>query len=142
MKIGIGLPNMVSGTRPTVIPEWAAGRAVRILDAGHYRPRGLSRGYGHRGLCGRGGRHEVHRALEQRLARLGVAAGAVGQGGCGHRRGPWRPADPRPGRGGRPDDFVVDGLGLAGRGRRFDRDLAVYRDVWQGELVGGGPNPG
>jgi alkanesulfonate monooxygenase SsuD/methylene tetrahydromethanopterin reductase-like flavin-dependent oxidoreductase (luciferase family) len=43
--------------------------------------------------------------------------------------------------GGRPDDFVVDGFGLAGRGRRFEEDLAVYRDVWQGELIGGGPNP-
>jgi len=41
----------------------------------------------------------------------------------------------------RPDDFVVDGLGSSGRGRRFDRDLAVYRDVWQGKPVGGGPNP-
>ena len=41
----------------------------------------------------------------------------------------------------RPDDFVADGLGMAGRGRRFDRDLGVYRDVWNGEPVGGGPNP-
>src|SRR5581483_12439926 len=40
----------------------------------------------------------------------------------------------------RPDDFVVDGLGSSGRGRRFDRDLAVYRDVWQGKPVGGGQN--
>ena len=41
----------------------------------------------------------------------------------------------------RPDDFVVDGLGLAARGQRFDRDLGIYRDVWNGEPVGGGPNP-
>jgi len=24
IKIGIGLPNQIRGTRPTVIPEWAA----------------------------------------------------------------------------------------------------------------------
>jgi alkanesulfonate monooxygenase SsuD/methylene tetrahydromethanopterin reductase-like flavin-dependent oxidoreductase (luciferase family) len=41
----------------------------------------------------------------------------------------------------RPDDFVVDGLGLAGRGQRFDQDLGIYRDVWNGEPVGGSPNP-
>ena len=44
--------------------------------------------------------------------------------------------------GGRADDFVVDGLGIAGRGQRFDSDLAVYRDVWKGEPIGGGPSPG
>jgi alkanesulfonate monooxygenase SsuD/methylene tetrahydromethanopterin reductase-like flavin-dependent oxidoreductase (luciferase family) len=41
----------------------------------------------------------------------------------------------------RPDDFVVDGLGMAGRGQRFDQDLEIYRNVWKGEPVGGGPNP-
>ena len=41
----------------------------------------------------------------------------------------------------RPDDFVVDGLGMAARGQRFDQDLGIYRDVWNGEPVGGGPNP-
>ena len=31
MKIGIGLPNMVRGTRPTVIPEWAARGGQRLM---------------------------------------------------------------------------------------------------------------
>lgn len=30
---------------------------------------------------------------------------------------------------------VVDGLGTAARGQRFDRDLAVYQYVWKGERV-------
>jgi alkanesulfonate monooxygenase SsuD/methylene tetrahydromethanopterin reductase-like flavin-dependent oxidoreductase (luciferase family) len=41
----------------------------------------------------------------------------------------------------RPDDFVVDGLGMAGRGQRLDQDLGIYRNVWTGQSVGGGPNP-
>jgi alkanesulfonate monooxygenase SsuD/methylene tetrahydromethanopterin reductase-like flavin-dependent oxidoreductase (luciferase family) len=41
----------------------------------------------------------------------------------------------------RPDDFVADGHGHAGRGARFDRDLETYQDVWQGKPVGGGSNP-
>ena len=41
----------------------------------------------------------------------------------------------------RPDNFVVGGLGIAARGRRFDQDLGIYHDVWKGEPVGGGPNP-
>lgn len=41
----------------------------------------------------------------------------------------------------RPDDCVVGGLGMAARGRRLDEDLDVNRRVWEGEPVGGGPNP-
>jgi alkanesulfonate monooxygenase SsuD/methylene tetrahydromethanopterin reductase-like flavin-dependent oxidoreductase (luciferase family) len=41
----------------------------------------------------------------------------------------------------RPDDFVVDGLGMAARGQRLDQDLSVYRNVWKGQPVGGGPSP-
>jgi len=37
----------------------------------------------------------------------------------------------------REDDFVVEGYGPRGRGERFDRDLAHFREVWRGEPVGG-----
>jgi alkanesulfonate monooxygenase SsuD/methylene tetrahydromethanopterin reductase-like flavin-dependent oxidoreductase (luciferase family) len=30
---------------------------------------------------------------------------------------------------------------MAARGKRFERDLEIYRDVWKGQPVGGGPNP-
>lgn len=39
--------------------------------------------------------------------------------------------------GARADDFVVDGLPLAGRGTRLDQDLATYRSLWDGESVDG-----
>ena len=143
MKIGIGLPNMVRWTRPTVMPEWAA-RAERA-------------GFSTLGTTGR----VAYPGVMDTVA-LAAAAGATKSIGLLSNvllASVWPPVllakeaagiDAVSGGrltlglgvGGRPDDFVVDGLGLAGRGRRFDRDLAVYRDVWQGELVGGGHNPG
>jgi alkanesulfonate monooxygenase SsuD/methylene tetrahydromethanopterin reductase-like flavin-dependent oxidoreductase (luciferase family) len=41
----------------------------------------------------------------------------------------------------RDDDFVSEGHGFAGRGARFDADLAVYHQVWGGELVAGMRRP-
>ena len=142
MKIGIGLPNMVRGARPTVIPEWAA-RAERA-------------GFSTLGTVGR----VAYPGVLDTVA-LAAAAGATQTIGLFTNvllAPTWPPVlfakeaagiDAVSGGrltlglgvGSRPDDFVVDGLGLAGRGRRFDRDLAVYRDVWQGEPIGGGPNP-
>jgi len=142
MKIGIGLPNMVRGTRPTVIPEWAA-RAERA-------------GFSTLGTVGR----VAYPGVLDTVA-LAAAAGATQTIGLftNVSLAPvWPPVlfakeaagiDAVSGGrltlglgvGGRPDDFVVDGFGLAGRGRRFDRDLAVYRDVWRGEPIGGGPSP-
>src|SRR5262249_55992730 len=40
------------------------------------------------------------------------------------------------GLGGRADDFVVEGLGPRGLGKRLDRDLEVYLRVWRRERVG------
>jgi alkanesulfonate monooxygenase SsuD/methylene tetrahydromethanopterin reductase-like flavin-dependent oxidoreductase (luciferase family) len=40
------------------------------------------------------------------------------------------------GLGGRPDDFVVEGLGPRGLGKRMDHDLAVYREIWRGNRSG------
>lgn len=142
MKIGIGLPNMVRGTRPAVIPEWAA-RAERA-------------GFSTLGTTGR----VAYPGILDTVA-LAAAAGATKTIGLFTNvllAPVWPPVlfakeaagiDAVSGGrltlglgvGGRPDDFVVDGLGLAGRGRRFEEDLAVYLDVWQGELIGGGPNP-
>src|ERR671914_615393 len=41
----------------------------------------------------------------------------------------------------REDDFVADGHGVRGRGKRFDHDLETYREVWRGANVGGDLNP-
>jgi alkanesulfonate monooxygenase SsuD/methylene tetrahydromethanopterin reductase-like flavin-dependent oxidoreductase (luciferase family) len=142
MKIGICLPNQVRGVRPTVIPEWA----VRAEQAGFST------------LC-TVGRFAYPGVMD--TVALAAAAGATATVGLlsGVIVGPsWPPAllakevaaiDAVSGGrltlglgvGVRPDDFPVDGLGLAGRGRRFERDLGVYRDVWNGGPVGEGPNP-
>jgi len=42
--------------------------------------------------------------------------------------------------GSRPDDYIVDGRGMAARGQRFDQDLGVYQRVWKGGRIGDGPN--
>ena len=142
MKIGIGLPNQVRGTRPTVIPDWAA--------------RAEQAGFSTLGTVGR----IAYPGVMDTVA-LAAAAGATTSIGLFSNimLGPvWPPVllaketaaidEVSGGRltlglgvGIRPDDFVVDGLGVAGRGRRFDHDLGIYRDVWKGEPVGGGPNP-
>lgn len=43
----------------------------------------------------------------------------------------------------RPDDFVAEGYGTKSRGKRFDRDLETYRQVWRRDPArrAGGPLP-
>ena len=142
MKIGIGLPNTVRGTRPTVIPDWAAraeragfstlGTTGRVAYPGVMDTVALAAAAGATksiGLLSNVLLASVWPSALLAKETAGIDAVSGGRLTLGL------------GVGGRPDDFVVEGLGLAGRGRRFDRDLAVYRDVWQGELFGGGPNP-
>lgn len=142
MKIGTGLPNQVRGTQPTVIPDWA----VRAEQAGF-------------STLGTVGRFAYPGVMD--TVALAAAAGATTSIGLlsGVIVGPsWPPAllakeaagiDAVSGGrltlglgvGIRPDDFAVEGLGMADRGRRFEQDLGIYRDVWNGEPAGGGPNP-
>lgn len=142
MKIGIGLPNQVRGTLPTVIPGWAS--------------RAEQAGFSTLGTVGR----MAYPGVMDTVALAAAAATTTSIGLLSNLMlGPvWPPVllaketaaiDAVSGGrltlglgvGIRPDDFVVDGLGMAGRGRRFDQDLGIYRDVWNGEPVGGGPNP-
>ena len=142
MKIGIGLPNQVRGTRPTVIPGWAS--------------RAEQAGFSTLGTVGR----IAYPGVMDTVALAAAAATTTSIGLLSNiMLGPvWPPVllaketaaiDAISGGrlilglgvGIRPDDFVVDGLGPGGRGQRFDQDLGVYRNVWKGEPVGGGPNP-
>jgi alkanesulfonate monooxygenase SsuD/methylene tetrahydromethanopterin reductase-like flavin-dependent oxidoreductase (luciferase family) len=142
MKIGIGLPNQVRGTRPTVIPGWAA--------------RAEQAGFSALGSVGR----MAYPGVMDTVALAAAAAATTSIGLLSNIIiGPaWPPVllaketssiDAISGGrltlglgvGIRPDDFIVDGMGLGARGQRFDQDLASYRDVWNGEPVGGGPNP-
>ena len=141
MKIGIGLPNQVRGTRPTAIPGWAA--------------QAEQAGFSTLGTVGR----IAYPGIMDTVALAAVAATTTCIGLLSNVMiGPvWPPVllaketasidEISGGRftlgmgvGIRPDDFCVDGLGMAARGQRFEHDLGIYRRVWRGEPIGGGPN--
>ncbi|MFJ8364232.1 LLM class flavin-dependent oxidoreductase [Streptomyces sp. NPDC093984] len=142
MKIGIGLPNQVRNVRPTVISEWAR--------------RSEEPGFSTLGSVGR----IAYPGVMDTIA-LAAAAGATSRIGLISNvlLGPvWPPvllakeaasidavSEGRfmlgIGLGGRPDDFVVDGLGPRGTGKRLDRDLEVYKSLWRGEIPPGCDNP-
>ena len=142
MKIGIGIPNQVRNMRPDVVPAWArlaeeAGFAS-LTTVGRQAYPGLSDTVALAAAAAVTSRVELISGvllattwpgplLAKELAGIdGVSGGRLTVGlGVGQR----------------PDDFIAEGYGTKGRGARMDRDLETYRDVWRGELVGGGPNP-
>jgi alkanesulfonate monooxygenase SsuD/methylene tetrahydromethanopterin reductase-like flavin-dependent oxidoreductase (luciferase family) len=142
MKIGIGLPNQVRDVNPVIIPEWAAkaesagfstlGTVGRIAYPGVMDTVALAAAAGATSSIGL--LSNILLAPVWPAALLAKeTAGIDGISGGRLTLGV--------GIGGRPDDFVADGHGIPRRGRRLDRDLQVYRDVWRGNPVGGGENP-
>jgi alkanesulfonate monooxygenase SsuD/methylene tetrahydromethanopterin reductase-like flavin-dependent oxidoreductase (luciferase family) len=139
MKIGIGLPNQVRNTDPAVIRPWAIG-AERA-------------GFSSLATIGR----IAYPGLQDTVV-LAAAAGATSTIGLFSNvllGTVWPPVllakelasiDRISGGrltvglelGGRADDFVVDGRGPMGLGKRMSNDLEVYRQVWGSEPVGGG----
>jgi alkanesulfonate monooxygenase SsuD/methylene tetrahydromethanopterin reductase-like flavin-dependent oxidoreductase (luciferase family) len=142
VKIGIGLPNQVRNLDPAIIPQWAAKAEEAgfstLGTVGRYAYPGVSDTVTLASAAGATSRigllSQVLLAptwppylLAKELAGIdGVSGGRLTLG---------------IGVGAREDDFVVDGLPMRGRGKRLDNDLQVYRSVWRGEPVGGGPNP-
>ncbi|MEV4057659.1 LLM class flavin-dependent oxidoreductase [Amycolatopsis sp. NPDC049688] len=142
MKIGIGLPNQVRDMRPDVIPAWAAkaeeagfstlGTVGRIAYPGVMDTVALAAAAGATSRIGLISNVLLGTVwppvlLAKEIAGIdGVSGGRLTLG---------------IGIGGREDDFVADGLGPKGLGKRIDADLEVYRDVWTGKPVGGGDNP-
>ncbi|WP_394427109.1 LLM class flavin-dependent oxidoreductase [Streptomyces sp. SGAir0957] len=142
MKIGIGIPNQIRDVRADVIPEWAR----RAEDAG----------FASLGSVGR----VAYPGVMDTVA-LAAAAGATRSIGLISNvlLGPVWPAHMLAkeaqsidgvsggrltlgiGLGGRPDDFVVEGLGPRGTGKRLDRDVETYKSVWRGETPAGCDNP-
>jgi alkanesulfonate monooxygenase SsuD/methylene tetrahydromethanopterin reductase-like flavin-dependent oxidoreductase (luciferase family) len=142
VRIGIGLPNQVRGAEPAIIPSWAAAaeRAgfVTLATVGRIAYPGVMDTVALAAAAASTDSAELLAAVALGpvwppvlLAKEAAGIDAVSGGrltlglGVGLRR----------------DDFVVGGLGMAARGRRLDEDLDVYRRVWQGEPVGGGPSP-
>ncbi|WP_399895939.1 LLM class flavin-dependent oxidoreductase [Streptomyces sp. BBFR51] len=142
MKIGIGLPNQVRNVRPAVVPAWA--RRSEVV------------GFSSLGSLGR----LAYPGVMDTVA-LAAAAGATSRIGLVSTLllGPVWPAVLLAkevagidavsggrltlglGLGGRSDDFVVDGLGPRGTGKRLDRDIETYRSVWRGQTPSGCDNP-
>ncbi|HSZ42535.1 MAG TPA: LLM class flavin-dependent oxidoreductase [Trebonia sp.] len=142
MKIGIGLPNQVRDVRPTVIPEWAAaseragfstlGTVGRVAYPGVMDTVTLAAAAAVTSTIGLVSNVLVAPVWPAALLAK-EAAGIDGVSGGRLTLGV--------GVGIRPDDFVADGHGPAARGKRFDRDLEIYREVWGGQPIGGGTNP-
>jgi len=142
MKIGIGLPNQVRDVRADVIPAWAAraeqagfstlGTVGRIAYPGVMDTVALAAAAGATSSIGLVSNVLLGTVWPATLLAK-EAAGIDGVSGGRLTLGI--------GIGGRPDDFVVDGLGPKGLGKRIDQDLATYRSVWAGKPVGGGDNP-
>lgn len=142
MRIGIGLPNQVRNMRPDVVPAWAevaeeSGFAL-LTTVGRQAYPGLSDTVALAAAAAVTRRVELVTAvllaptwpaalLAKELAGIdGISGGRLTAGlSVGQR----------------PDDFVAEAHGSAGRGARLDRDLETYRAIWRGEPMGGGPNP-
>ena len=142
MKIGVGLPNQVRNVRPVVIPEWASraekagfstlGSVGRVAYPGVMDTVALAASAGATSTIGLISNILIAPAwppvlLAKEAAGIDAVSGGRLTLGLGL--------------GGRPDDFVVDGLGATGTGKRLDHDLEVYHSVWRGDPVGGGSNP-
>ncbi|MCU1686636.1 MAG: Luciferase-like monooxygenase [Amycolatopsis sp.] len=143
MKIGIGIPNQVRDLRASVIPEWASqsekagfstlGTVGRIAYPGVMDTVALAAAAGATRTIGLFSNVLLATVWPPELLAK-EAAGIDGVSGGRLTLGL--------GIGGRPDDFVAEGAGPKGLGKRLDHDLEVYRDFWTGGPVGGGDNPG
>ncbi|MGW7544286.1 LLM class flavin-dependent oxidoreductase [Streptomyces sp. NPDC054770] len=142
MKIGIGIPNQIRNVKAVVVPEWAR----RAEEAG----------FSSLGSVGR----VAYPGVMDTVA-LAAAAGATNRIGLISNvlLGPVWPAlllakeiqsidavsggrlTLGLGLGGRSDDFVVEGLGARGTGKRLDQDIETYKSVWRGETPAGCDNP-
>lgn len=141
-KIAIGIPNQVRNMRPDVVPAWARLAEESGFDAlttvGRFAYPGVSDTVALTAAAAVTSRVELISGimlaatwpgplLAKELAGIDRLSGGRLTVGIGV--------------GQRPDDFVAEGYGPGGRGARMDRDLETYRDIWNGEPVGGGPNP-
>lgn len=138
MKIGIGIPNQVRDVRASVLPEWAArseqagfstlGTVGRVAYPGVMDTVALAAAAGATSTIGLISNVLLATVwppalLAKEVAGIdGVSGGRLSLG---------------VGIGGRPDDFVVEGIEPRGLGKRLDRDLEIYHDIWSGKAVVG-----
>ena len=142
MKIGIGLPNQVRNVNAEVIPDWAAqaeqagfstvSTVGRLAYPGVMDTVALAAAAGATRRIGLLSNVMLAPAWPGTLFAKEIA-GIDGVSGGRLTLGI--------GVGDRADDFLVPSSAFSERGHRLDRDLETYRSVWDGEPVGGGPNP-
>ena len=142
MKIGITLPNQVRNLSADVLPRWAVaaeeagfstlGTVGRFAYPGVSDTVALAAAAGATSTIGLLSHVLLAPVWPPQLLAKEVA-GIDGVSGGRLTLGI--------GIGGREDDFVVDGFGPRGLGKRLDHDLEIYRNIWKGEPVGGGTNP-
>ncbi|GHF83582.1 alkanesulfonate monooxygenase SsuD/methylene tetrahydromethanopterin reductase-like flavin-dependent oxidoreductase (luciferase family) [Amycolatopsis bartoniae] len=140
MKIGITLPNLTGETRE--IPRWAAAAEeagfATLGTAGRFAYPAVSDTVSLAAAAAVTERIELvshiliapswpAALLAKEVAGIDAVSGGRLTLGIGV--------------GVRPDDFVVPGHGVDGRGKRLDADLHLYRSVWRGEPVAHGENP-
>jgi alkanesulfonate monooxygenase SsuD/methylene tetrahydromethanopterin reductase-like flavin-dependent oxidoreductase (luciferase family) len=141
VKIGIGLPNQVRNVRGAVIPQWASlaetagfstlGTVGRVAYPGVADTVTLAAAAGATSTIGLFSNVLIAPAWPATLLAKelgGIDAVSGGRLTLGLGIGP------------RPDDFTIEEAPFANRGKRFDNDLKIYRDVWDGKPVGGGEN--
>ncbi|MFJ3672507.1 LLM class flavin-dependent oxidoreductase [Streptomyces sp. NPDC090106] len=142
VKIGIGLPNQIRDVRPDVVPAWARnaeeagfsslGSLGRIAYPGVMDTVALAAAAGATQRIGLISTLLLAPVwppvlLAKEVAGIDAVSGGRLTLGLGL--------------GGRADDFVVDGLGPRGTGKRLDQDIETYRSVWRGEIPPGCDNP-
>lgn len=141
MKIGIGLPNQVRDVDARVIPEWArrseqAGFAT-LGTVGRIAYPGVMDTVA---LAAAGAATERIGLLSSVLLGTVWPAGLLAKEAAGIDGVSGGRLTLGLGVGGRADDFVAEGHGTQGRGKRMDAALETFRSVWRGEPVGGGEN--
>src|SRR4051795_5109728 len=142
MDIGIGIPNNVRGTTGPQLLEWAR----RAETAGFSSLATIGRvaypGYEELTVFAAAGAvterirfvSNVLIAQTRSAAELAKQAATVQQLTGGRLTLGLSV-------GGREDDFVLTGRDFAGRGRRFDQQLADLRRAWAGEALTDGSRP-
>jgi alkanesulfonate monooxygenase SsuD/methylene tetrahydromethanopterin reductase-like flavin-dependent oxidoreductase (luciferase family) len=142
MRIATGMPNQVRNMRPAVLPAWARQAEdagfTSLATVGRNAYPGVSDTVALAAAAAVTSRIELVSGVLLGPAWPGtlLAKELAGIDGVSNGRLTVGLAV-----GLRPDDFLAEGYGAAGRGKRFDQDLARFREVWSGEPVGGGSNP-
>jgi alkanesulfonate monooxygenase SsuD/methylene tetrahydromethanopterin reductase-like flavin-dependent oxidoreductase (luciferase family) len=142
VRIGIGLPNQVRGSEPAILPSWAAlaeqAGFAAVATIGRIAYPGVMDTVALAATAAATSSVELLSTVllgpawpPVLLAKETAGIDALSRGRLTLGLGI----------GIRSDDYVVEGLGMSARGRRFEHDLDVYRRVWNGESVGRGPNP-